>query len=166
MVDDAGNELPPGEAGELIARGESIAQGYFQDPEETRAVLRGGWLWTGDLGHRDSEGFVFLTGRSKEILKIGGHRVSALEIEQTLARHPQVAEVAVVGKPDDLQGEIAVAFVVVKEGGATDAGELQHHARKTLAAYKVPKDVVFVSRLPRTGAGKVPRAELLRGIPK
>lgn len=166
VVDDAGRELPPGETGQLIARGESITPGYFQDPEETAAVFKDGWLWTGDLGHRDADGFVFLTGRAKEILKIGGHRVNALEIEQALATHPEVVETAVVGVPDDVQGEVPIAFVVVKPGAAPEVGALLRHARQALAPYKVPKDVVFVSKLPRTGSGKVARAELRKGIPK
>ena len=98
VVDEHGRELPPGEVGELVARGANVTPGYLDEPEETAAILHDGWLWTGDLAERDADGFFFHRGRAKEILKIGGHRVSPIEIEQVIARHPDVAEAAVVGR--------------------------------------------------------------------
>jgi acyl-CoA synthetase (AMP-forming)/AMP-acid ligase II len=165
IVDDAGHALPPSTVGQVWASGESITPGYFQSPEETAQIARDGWLVTGDLGYLDEEGFLFLTGRTKEILKLGGHRVSAKEIEETIARHPAVLEVAIVGTSDDVTGEAAVAFVVQREGATLTADDVRRWTRDHLAAYKVPRDVVFSSALPRTANGKIARAELLLGRP-
>lgn len=161
VVDDAGEPLPPGQLGHVQARGPSITAGYYGAEAESADVRQGEWLKTGDLGHLDAEGFLYLRGRAKEILKVGGHRVSTVEIEQELARHPDVHEAAVVGIPDDLDGEAPVAFVVTREGGAplSDA-ELKKHCRARLAPYKIPKFVHFVEALPRTGAGKVEKGKL------
>ncbi len=164
VVDDAGNEVAPGETGELVARGPSITQGYLGAPEESAAILRGGWLWTGDLARRDAEGFFYIVGRSREMLKLAGHRVSALEIEQVLAQHPAVREVAVVGVPDATAGEAAVAFVVRAADVQVDETELRRFCRELLPAFKVPRDVHFVDELPRTASGKVARSELQRGM--
>jgi long-chain acyl-CoA synthetase len=155
VVDEAGSPVPAGEVGELCARGENVTPGYYRDERATAQILRDGWLRTGDLGYRDAEGFVYLTGRARQILKIGGHRVSAVEIEQALAAHPDVLETAVVGVGDPLGGEAAAAFVVLRSGASLTEGALRKYCRETLPAWKVPKGVVFVPALPRTGAGKV-----------
>ncbi len=161
VVDDAGNPLPPGAIGHLWVWGESITPGYFQSAEETARILRDGWLVTGDVGYLDEEGFLFLTGRTKEILKLGGHRVSVKEIEEALARHPAVIEVAVAGTSDPLAGEAAVAFVVKRTDAELTEDDVRRWAREHLAAYKVPRDVVFLTALPRTPNGKIARAELV-----
>jgi long-chain acyl-CoA synthetase len=153
--DEHGHPMAPGQVGELWARGENVTPGYFRDPEATAQILRDGWLRTGDLGYRDAEGFFFITGRARQILKIGGHRVSALEIEQSLASHPDVLETAVVGMGDPLGGEAAAAFVVLRSGASLTERELRTFCRQTMPAWKVPKGVMFVAELPRTGAGKV-----------
>lgn len=160
VVGEDGRELPPGEVGQLIARGPSITPGYFRAPEETAAILRDGWLWTGDLARRDADGFVYIAGRDKDVLKLGGHRVSAVEIEQALARHAAVAEVAVVGAPDPTGGEAAIAFVVPAAGQAPVADELRRFCREQLASFKVPREVRFVEGLPRTASGKIAKNEL------
>ena len=161
VVDDAGVTLPPRSVGHLWASGESITPGYFQAADETSQILKDGWLVTGDLGYLDEDGFLFLTGRTKEILKLGGHRVSAKEIEEALARHPSVAEVAVAGTSDPVTGEAAVAFVVKRDGAELADDDVRKWAREHLAAYKVPRDVVFLEALPRTRNGKIARAELV-----
>ncbi|HLA77988.1 MAG TPA: class I adenylate-forming enzyme family protein [Vicinamibacteria bacterium] len=160
VVDDDGNPLPPGETGHLVARGENVTLGYLDEPEETAAILREGWLWTGDLATRDADGFLFHRGRSKEILKIGGHRVSPGEIEQVIARHPEVAEVAVIGVAEELKGEVAAAFVVGRGGRAPAEADLQRFCREHLPAYMVPATITAVEALPRNEAGKLLRGEL------
>jgi acyl-CoA synthetase (AMP-forming)/AMP-acid ligase II len=160
VVDEAGRELPAGEIGHLVARGDNVTPGYFDEPAETAAILHGGWLWTGDLAFRDADGFFFHRGRSKEILKIGGHRVSPVEIEQVVAQHPDVGEVAVVGVPDALLGEVPAAFVVLKPERSVHAEEIRRFCRDRMAPYRVPASVVFVDALPRNEAGKLLRAKL------
>jgi long-chain acyl-CoA synthetase len=166
VVDDQGRELPTGEVGHLVARGANVTQGYLDEPEETAAILHDGWLWTGDLACRDADGFLFHRGRSKEILKIGGHRVSPVEIEQVVARHPGVAEAAVVGAKHDLMGEVAAAFVVPRAGSALPSeAELRRHCREQLPPYQVPVAFTWVESLPRNGAGKLLRANLAASLP-
>jgi long-chain acyl-CoA synthetase len=160
VADEAGRVLPAGETGHLVARGANVTPGYLDEAEETAAILHDGWLWTGDLAHRDLDGFFFLQGRSKEILKIGGHRVSPVEIEHVLARHPDLADAAVVGVPDALMGEVAAAFVVPRDGCGVDEGELRRFCREALPAYKVPVRFTPVSSLPRNESGKLLRAQL------
>jgi len=160
VVDERGVELPAGEVGELVARGANVTPGYLDEPAETAAILRDGWLWTGDLAYRDAEGFFYHRGRAKEILKIGGHRVSPIEIEQVIARHPDVAEAAVVGARHELMGEVPHAFVVAQPGAARDASDVLRFCRERLPAYSVPVSVTFVAVLPRNESGKLQRAEL------
>lgn len=162
VLDPEGRELPPGEIGELVARGENVTAGYLDAPEETAAVFRDGALFTGDLGYRDREGFLFLVGRSKEMLKVGGHRVSPLEIERVLARHEAVLEAAVTGMPDPVQGEVPAAFIVRRDGQPVSERELRAFCRGALPAHSVPRTVFFLPALPRSGAGKVLKQELSR----
>jgi long-chain acyl-CoA synthetase len=160
VVDEQGTELSPGVVGELVARGDNVTPGYLDEPEETASILRGGWLWTGDLAHRDADGFISIDGRARDILKIGGRRVSPVEIEQAIARHPDVQEAAVVGVRSELKGEVPVAFVVIRRGIAGDDAELRRHCRAELPAYKVPVRFIFVDSLPRNEAGKLLREQL------
>jgi acyl-CoA synthetase (AMP-forming)/AMP-acid ligase II len=160
VVDDAGRPLAAGEIGHLVARGDNVTPGYLDEPEDTAAILHGGWLWTGDLARRDADGFLFHEGRSKEILKIGGHRVSPVEIEHVVAEHPDVAEAAVIGMKEELMGEVAAAFVVLRPGRAPSEAEVKRFCRERLPAFKVPARVTFVEALPRNEAGKLLRAEL------
>ena len=161
VVDERGVPLPPDETGHLVARGENVTPGYLDEPEETAAILHDGWLWTGDLARRDADGFFFHRGRSKEILKIGGHRVSPIEIEHVVAEHPDVAEAAVIGVKDDLMGEVPAAFVVLRPDRAPTADDVRRFCRERMPAYKVPASVTFVEALPRNEAGKLLRAALL-----
>jgi long-chain acyl-CoA synthetase len=160
VVDEASRELPPGEAGHLVARGENVTPGYLDAPDRTATILRDGWLWTGDLARRDEEGFLFITGRAKEMLKLGGHRVSPIEIELVLTEHPAVAEVAVVGAPDAVNGEVAVAYVVPRPGASPEPWDLRRFCRERLQIHKVPGRVEIVPAIPRNSSGKPLRAEL------
>ncbi|MBU8899960.1 acyl--CoA ligase [Corallococcus sp. M34] len=160
VVSEDGLPLPTGETGHLVARGANVTPGYLGAPEDTAAILREGWLWTGDLAWKDADGFFFLVGRAKEILKIGGHRVSPAELEHALARHPAVLEVAVVGVPDELGGEAALAAVVLRPDAAVKEDDLRRFCRESLPAHKVPRHVVFSDALPRGPNGKVLKAEL------
>lgn len=162
VVDEEGHEVAAGEVGHLVARGDNITAGYLDAPEETAAILHDGWLWTGDLARRDEDGFLFLVGRAKEILKIAGHRVSPVEMEVVLAEYPGVAEVAVIGAPDAVQGEVAVAFVVSRPGAKIDEGDVRRFCRERLPAIKVPAHVVAIEAIPRNGSGKPLKASLAR----
>lgn len=165
VVDEAGRELPRGAAGHLVARGDNVTKGYLDEPEETAAILHDGWLWTGDLALRDADGFFFLQGRAKEILKIGGHRVSPVEIEHAIAAHPEVAEAAVVGRADPLMGEVAVAFVVPRPGRTPAVETLTAFCRGRMPPYQVPVRFTLVPALPRNAAGKLLRAQLAEPEP-
>ena len=160
VVDAQGRRLPPGTVGHLVARGDNVTPGYLDEPEETAAILHDGWLWTGDLAEEDPDGFFFHRGRSKEILKIGGHRVSPVEIEEVVARHPDVLEVAVVGLPDALRGEAPAAVVVFRAGAAPSEDALRRFCLERMATYRVPTRFCRAERLPRNPAGKLLRAEV------
>jgi long-chain acyl-CoA synthetase len=165
VVDQTGMAVPVYQEGHLVARGLNVTPGYFRAPEETAEILKGGWLWTGDLGYRDEDGYFFLTGRAKEVLKIGGHRVSAAEIEQRLCGHPDVIEAAVTGERDPVGGDAAVAFVVKRGESTLSEAELRHYCREHLPPYKVPRTVTFIEALPRTSVGKVAKSELKTRYP-
>lgn len=160
VVDEQGRALPDGQTGHLVARGGNVTPGYLDDPEGTAGILHDGWLWTGDLASRDADGFFFHRGRSKEILKIGGHRVSPVEIEQVVAEHPDVAEAAVIGLPHALMGEVPVAFVVLRPARSAGPESIQRYCRERMAPYRVPATVHFVTALPRNEAGKLLRSGL------
>jgi len=160
VVDERGQPVPEGETGHLVARGANVTQGYLDEPEETAAILHDGWLWTGDLASRDGDGYFFHRGRSKEILKIGGHRVSPVEIEHVVAEHPGVAEAAVIGVPHDLMGEVPAAFLVLRPGAAPSEEELRRFCLERMPAYRVPTRFTTVESLPRNAAGKLLRSLL------
>lgn len=160
VVDGSGAPVPDGEVGHLVARGDNVTPGYFADPEETRQILREGWLWTGDLARRDADGFLFYVGRTKDILKIDGHRVSPSEIEEAIARHPEVAEAAVVGSTEEVSGEVAAAFVVRRAGSSLTESGLRRFCLEHLAPFKVPKAIAFVDALPHNESGKLLRARV------
>jgi acyl-CoA synthetase (AMP-forming)/AMP-acid ligase II len=160
VVDDDARELAPGDVGQVIARGENVMLGYYQEPEATAAVLRNGWLWTGDLGHRDRDGFLFLRGRADDIFKVGGHRVSPMKIEHVLDGHPAVAASAVLGVADEVMGRVPVALVVPNGEARPEGVDLRRWSQERLPAYEVPVRFVVVDGLPRNAAGKVRRGEL------
>ncbi|MGV8877094.1 MAG: AMP-binding protein [Rhodoglobus sp.] len=147
--------------GELLVRGPGVFSGYFRAPEATALALRNGWLATGDLVSRDGDGYYRVLDRIKDIFITGGESVAPAEIEGVLFGHPAVADVAVVGVPDERWGEVAVAWVVVRSGAATDETDLLEFAGSALAKFKVPKRVIFVETIPRSSSDKVRRRVLL-----
>ncbi|HEX3594601.1 MAG TPA: AMP-binding protein [Polyangiaceae bacterium] len=167
IVDDDGNPAAEGEPGEMWVRAPSVFAGYDEDAAATRASFRDGWFVTGDTARRGPDGYVTILGRtSVDILKSGGEKLSALEIEDALREHPDVAEVAVVGLPDETWGEAVVAVVVARAGRAEGLAEplVRAWAKERLTAYKVPKRVLVVDELPRNPLGKVMKGELVRRL--
>ncbi|HET6744071.1 MAG TPA: AMP-dependent acyl-CoA synthetase, partial [Kribbella sp.] len=132
-----------------------VMKGYYQDPQRTAEVIRDGWLHTGDLGHLDENGYLYLTGRLKDLIITGGFNVYPAEVEQVIWAHPAVEDCAVIGAPDDDWGERVTAVVELKPGLSVDGDELKLRCRTALGPVRAPKDVVFVERLPRSVNGKV-----------
>ncbi len=155
IVDEEGKEVPVGVVGEIVARGPRIMKGYWKMDEATRHTIRGGWLYTGDLGYRDEDGYIYLAGRAKDFIKRGGEMIAPQEVEQVLMAHPAVDEAAVIGVPDDTWGERVRAVVALKPGRTATEAELIEHCRQRLASFKKPESVVFVPELPRNPLGKV-----------
>jgi acyl-CoA synthetase (AMP-forming)/AMP-acid ligase II len=160
VVDDAGVPVPQGAPGEIEIRGATVMKEYFRDPENTLKAMHGEWLRTGDVGRIDADGFVFIVGRSKEMILRGGENISPLEIEEVAVRHPAVREAAAVGVPDRIWGE-AVGLCVVARHPVSEQ-ELVDFCKSHLSAFKVPQRVVFVEELPRNAVGKLTR-NALRG---
>jgi acetyl-CoA synthetase len=164
MAED-GTLLPPGETGMLVTRTPvPIAfLGYWNNEEGTRKKYRGEWLLTGDVGHKDEDGYFWFHGRDDDIISSGSYRIGPSEIEDCIMKHPAVAIVAVIGKPDDIRGEIVKAFIVLKKGhdaGPATTAEIQSLVKQRLAAYEYPREIEYVSELPMTTTGKVMRREL------
>jgi len=155
IVDDDGKELPIGESGELITSGDNVMLGYWNQPEDTAQVIKDDWLYTGDLARKDKDGYFFITGRKKEIIKTGGNRVSAKEIEECILENEKVLETAVFGIPDELLGEAVKAVIVLKNGCLLEPREIQTFCKIRLADHKTPKFVEFMVSLPKYQSGKV-----------
>ena len=153
-----GQPLPAGETGEVLVRGATVMPGYWRNPEASARTLRGGWLWTGDLGVLDVDGFLTLKDRSKDLVISGGSNIYPREVEEVLLTHPGVQEVAVVGQPDAEWGEVVVAFVVATAG--VDAAALDAHCLAQIARFKRPKHYHFVDALPKNHYGKVLKTDL------
>jgi HIP---CoA ligase len=156
MIDDTGQDVRPGEAGELLVRGPNVMQGYFEDSEQTAATIdAAGWLHTGDVAAIDGDGRLRILDRIKDIVIVGGFNAYPAEIEIMLGRHPAIAEVAVIGLPDERLGEVTAACVIVKPGMALDTAGLLQWSRDKMANYKVPRHVFVMADFPRTPLGKV-----------
>ena len=160
IADAQGRELPLGEIGEVLVKGDSVMAGYWRNPEATAAALREGWLFTGDVGCLDVDGFLTLKDRSKDLIISGGSNIYPREVEELLLTAPGVAEVAVVGAPDPEWGELVVAFVVAQAGAAPSADLLDQHCLAQMARFKRPKRYLFVSELPKNNYGKVLKTAL------
>jgi acyl-CoA synthetase (AMP-forming)/AMP-acid ligase II len=162
---DDGRALGVGESGELQLRGANVMLGYFNDDAKTReALIEGGWLRTGDIGHRDADGFYFVTGRIKELIIKGGENIAPREIDEVLLTHPSVLEAAAVGVPDANYGQDIVAAVVLKPGSIADEDSLRAHCLQYLGKFKTPKTFYFVHDLPKGPSGKVQRLKLLEAF--
>lgn len=160
ILDGDGNVLPPGEIGEIALRSTWLMKGYWQKDDATGEAIRDGWLHTGDAGFVDADGYLFIHDRIKDMIVSGGENVYPAEVENAIFGHPEVADVAVIGVPDEKWGEAVKAIVVLKPGAAADAPAIVAHARERIAGFKVPKSVDFVASLPRNPSGKVLRREL------
>lgn len=164
IVDDNGKEVPNGTVGEIIGRGDNISQGYWNLPKESAETFKNGWLYTGDMGYRDEDGYIFIVDRKKDIIISGGENVASREVEEVLHQHPAVYEAAVVGIPDREWGEAVKGVVALKPeySDKTTEAELIEFCRSRLAGYKRPRSIDFVSELPKNAAGKIDKASLKR----
>jgi fatty-acyl-CoA synthase len=162
VVDDKGHEVlhDGAHVGEIAARSDGVMKGYWSKPGETEAVIKDGWLLTGDMATIDADGFIQIVDRRKDIIVSGGEDIPSIEIEQCISQHEDVLECAVVAFPDPRWGEIPAAFVVMKEGRSTSDQELLQFCHGRLAAFKCPKTITFLPALPKGGTGKVLKKEL------
>lgn len=158
--DENDRPLPHGQTGEIVVRGPTVMLGYWQNPKASAETILDGWLRTGDLGHLDEDGFLYLTDRSKDVIISGGTNIYPREVEETLLRHPAVFEVGVIGVPDAEWGENVVAHVALLPGQTASAEELDTWCRQHIAAFKRPKHYVFTSDLPKSSYGKILKTEL------
>ncbi|KWX01042.1 AMP-dependent synthetase [Carbonactinospora thermoautotrophica] len=165
VVDATGKPVPPGVTGEVVVRGDTVMLGYWRNPEATAATIRDGWLWTGDLGSLDEDGYLTLKDRSKDVIISGGSNIYPREVEEVLLRHDGVAEVSVIGRPDPEWGEAVVACVVLRDP-SVDADELDSFCRQHIARFKRPKEYHFLDALPKNNYGKVLKRKLREGIAK
>ena len=164
IVDDTGCPLPRGGQGEILIAGPNIMKGYYKAPDLTAEVMQTingrRYFRTGDIGKHDADGFLYITGRKKEAMKIGGLLVFPRPIEEVLNSHPAVKDSAVIGRQDPVRGEVAVAFVEIREGQPFDEMSIRTFCRQSLAQYKVPREIIRVDALPRNPTGKILRREL------
>jgi long-chain acyl-CoA synthetase len=160
VQDDNGKLLGPNETGEICVRGGNVMQGYWNQPEETKKAFRNGWLLTGDVGYRDSDGYYFITDRKKDMLIVNGINVYPREIEEVIYHYPGVKEAAVIGVPDERRGELPMAFVAAAEGQTLGEKELLQFVRGKLADFKIPKQIILMPALPKNATGKILKTEL------
>jgi acyl-CoA synthetase (AMP-forming)/AMP-acid ligase II len=160
VVDGEDRDVPAGEMGEIVVRGDLVMKGYWGKPEATAETLRGGWLHTGDVGCLDEDGYLYITDRKKDMIISGGSNIYPREIEEVICRHPAVFEVAVIGIPDDRWGESVKALVVPHPGARVTEAEIIEHCKRSIASYKKPHSIEFVPELPKNAYGKVLKREL------
>jgi fatty-acyl-CoA synthase len=156
--------VAPGGTGEVVVAGPSVMAGYWNLPEAMAEALRGGWLRTGDVGHIDEEGFITIVDRVKDMFISGGENVYPAEVEKVLHAHPDIAEAAVIGVPDERWGEVGRAIVVARPAAVLDPEEVRAFCAEHLARFKVPAEVVFADALPRNATGKLLKNELRSGV--
>lgn len=160
LRDKTGRQVKAGETGEIVARGDNIMAGYWNRPEETKAVLRSEGLWTGDLARTDEDGFLYIISRKSDLIKSGAHRIGPKEIEDVLAAHPAVQEVAVVGMPDEILGERIRACIVLNYKMECNDKDLKYFCKKKLPQYKIPHEIIYLKSIPKTTSGKIKKNEL------
>jgi len=153
--------LPTGEVGELAVRGPQVMQGYWKLQEETEQILKNGWLYTGDMGRMDDEGYFYIVDRKKDMIIAGGFNIFPREIEEVLYEHPKILEAAVIGVPDEYRGETVKAYIVCKPGQTLTPEEVIHFCRQKLASFKVPRLIEFRETLPKSNIGKVLKRVLI-----
>ena len=163
-LDTGTKERSPGEGGEVCIKGPQVMQGYWNKPEETRMVLRDGWLYTGDIGRQDDDGYFYIVDRKKDMLIYKGYNVYPRDLEELMAKHPAVQQCAVVGRPDPGAGEVPVAFIVLKQGAQATAEQLMDYCAQNVSAYKKIRQIIFKNQLPVSGAGKVLKTELRKEL--
>jgi long-chain acyl-CoA synthetase len=161
-LENGNRDVVTGRLGELVIRGPQIMKEYYKDPEETEIALKNGWLYTGDIAWKDTDGYYFIKGRKKDLIKVGGLQVWPQEVEEVISLHPGVKESAAAGVPDDFLGEVVIAWVVRKAESSLTEQEVLEHCRKNLARHKVPVQIKMIEKLPRSTIGKVLRRELIR----
>jgi long-chain acyl-CoA synthetase len=159
---DDSSDLPPGKLGEIVLRSPTVMLGYYKMPDETAEALRNGWLFTGDIGYMDEDGYFYITDRKKDLIIIGGFNVFPREIDELIYRHPKVREGICVGVPDPYLGERIKVYIVLKDGETATEEELIEYFRENLVNYKVPSEVAFRAQLPKSAIGKILRRELIR----
>ncbi len=164
VVDSTGKDVACDEVGELWVKGPNVFKEYWNLPKETADSFKDGWFLTGDLVKKDQDGFVYITGRKKEMIISGGENIYPLEIEQAIAKLKQVQETAVIGVPDDIWGEVPIAIIVLHEGSTLTKKEIQEYCKQYLAKYKVPKEVHFVNALPKNATGKIDKTLIKKQI--
>lgn len=160
IFDDDSNELPPGEPGEIVTRGISTMKGYFKAPDVTAETIRDGWLYTGDIGYLDEDGWLYVVDRKKDMIIKGGENIFPADVENVLYKHPEISEAAVIGVPHDVYGEEVVAFVVLAADSTLSEEEIIDFTRETLSKFKSPSQIHFLEALPKSGVGKILRREL------
>jgi long-chain acyl-CoA synthetase len=160
VVNEEGREIQPNQVGEIVARGPNVFEGYYKDPSFTAEVLRNGWLYTGDVASVDEEGYIYVVDRKRDVIMTGGISVSPREVEDVIMEHPDVKEVAVIGRPDYTWGEVPIAVVAPVEGRTLDRESLAAFCRDNMAPYKVPRTIEFLPSLPRNSQGKVLKVRL------
>jgi long-chain acyl-CoA synthetase len=165
LVDEHGEDVDPGDPGEIVVRGPNVFAGYWGKPEETEAAFRDGWFRTGDVAYRDEDGYLHIVDRAKDLVIVSGFNVFPKEVEDVIVSHPSVAECTVVGVPDERTGEAVKAFVVPAAGVSVDAEEILEHCRARLARFKWPSEVEIVTELPKHITGKVLRRRLREASP-
>jgi fatty-acyl-CoA synthase len=155
IQDEDGRAVAAGQSGEICVRGDLVMKGYYAAPDKTAETVVGGWLHTGDIGHFDADGYLFITDRKKDMIISGGENIASSEVERVIYELPEVREVAVVGLPDQRWGEKPVAVVVLADNAALDLSSLIAHCRARLAGFKVPRELLIRYSLPRNPSGKV-----------
>jgi long-chain acyl-CoA synthetase len=152
--------MPAGQPGEIRVKGPQFIKGYRNRPEETAKTFRDGWLYTGDIGYFDEDEYLFVVDRKKEMILVGGYNVYPREIDEVIAKHPAVLEVATVGVPDSFSGEAVKSYVALKPGAKLERAELEAYCRERLVKYKLPRHIEFIDTLPKTGVGKINKLAL------
>ncbi|MFX1324596.1 MAG: class I adenylate-forming enzyme family protein [Promethearchaeota archaeon] len=160
IIGDKGNDVPPNTKGEIVVKGDNVMKEYFKNPEANAETLRDGWLFTGDIGHMDEDGFFFITDRKKDMIIRGGENIYPREIEEVLYAHPAVSLATVIGVRDNIYGELPKAFIVLKEGESITEEDIIEHCKKNLANFKIPKYVEFRESLQQTPTGKIMKQPL------